>query len=111
MFIVNIIYQPSTKLHLPDIKKQKKIYIRDPLLFHASTAWIQGFPKITINIHHLFEENVKYFSPQLVESIICEHLIRLHKKIFYWRTKEKCEIDFLIIKNNLALGIEVKWKK
>ena len=45
---------------------------------------------------------------KLAENFVFSELIRLRKKVKYWRTKSGAEMDFLIEENNEIIPIEVK---
>jgi|GEM_PF-260027 len=99
---------------------QKKIYIRDPFIFHACRGWISG-----IDAFSLSQEFLK--SPinrgNLLECIFSDHLARLVFKlnpsapdfrpsnhVYYWRSAKDKEVDFLILMGKQYVPIEVKYK-
>jgi len=86
--IEKVTIDPFEILH----RKEKKAYLRDPLLFKICESWTKSN----------FEESCK------VESVVFEHLYRLTDVYFY--NDGKKEVDFVLKTNNKIIGVEVKWQ-
>lgn len=102
----------------------KKIYIRDPFIFHACHAWIMGKDDpFALSLEFLGDNRGR-----LVESVFSDHLTRLafklnfetpgsfkpHDHVFFYRTKgnnEKgeTEVDFVVRIDNKFLAVESKY--
>ncbi len=92
LLITKIIEKASVRPFEVLHRKEKKGYLRDPLLFKICERWT-GFS---------LEESCK------VESTIFEHLYRLNDVYFY--NDGKREVDFLMKSGRGTIGIEVKWQ-
>ncbi len=104
----------------PAFEKDKKVYFHDPFIFHALRTWVAGTDP--------FEGTLGYLdSPQrvslLAESVVCDHLIRLAfmlspqrhtfdptTALFYWRTKNEREIDFVLRVDSTYVPIELTFQ-
>lgn len=94
IYAVNVLYNidPSTKR----IKfgKNKKIYIKDPLLFEIFEDWCYT--------------KIKNKESAIAESLVVEHLERMFtENVFYW--KNGFEIDAIVLDKDNLFGFEVKW--
>lgn len=87
LFILKILYQYDKR---PMYRKNKKIHIIDPFLYHTISRWTR----------------TEVLTETIVESTIVSHIMRM-MEIFYW--KNKSEMDILAINNDSRIGIEVKW--
>lgn len=110
MFILSIVYHPNSRLTGRDERKRKKVYFRDPLLFHASVAWVEGYPDVPLNVRELVEENVQTRAPQLAELVVAEHLRRIAPQTYYWAARGR-EVDFIVVSRERVVGVEVKWQE
>lgn len=118
-FVVSCIYRLDKSKGVPYFSKQKKIHFQDPFIFHALRGWSLSLPYYQSAIEFLgnAEERAK-----LVESVICNHLIRMAfnlmpsseyeyiNKVTYWTSKHFREVDFAVRLNDKFLPIEVKCK-
>lgn len=105
------IYFKSQDLHrpLPAFRSQKKIYFKDPFLFHIFWSWSQGAIdawKTSLDYLRLSPNRAS-----LVESIIAAHLRnKCGNDVFYWKPNH--EVDFLISRGKkLYQLIEVKYQE
>jgi len=73
-------------------RKEKKCYLRDPLLLKISEKW----------------SNATYDDGCKTESIVFEHLNRLTDVYFY--NDGKREVDFVFTLGKETVGVEVKWQ-
>lgn len=73
-----------------DYKKNKKIHILDPFLYHVIS----------------FYTGVGVLEEQIVESTVVSHLSRV-SDVFYW--KNKSEVDVVVLIKDKQVGFEVKW--
>lgn len=120
-FVVNCHYKLKLGKHHSEpyyISPDKKIYIRDPFIFHACNAWIKGRDDPFALSLELLEAD----RSRLVEGIFSDHLNRLafklnkktpgsfkpHDHVFFWRGSRQKEVDFLVRIDNKFLAVEVK---
>jgi len=92
-FILKLVRPYSSNLR-SELFKQPKIFFYDSGL--AQMLWLKGLQKELLGSAFetaLFSELVKKYSPD---------------NIFYWRTKDKKEIDFIIKTQDKCLPLEVK---
>jgi len=119
-FVVSYIYQLDRDKGAPFYRKAKKVYFNDPFIFHALRWWAFGRKDP-------FHEAVDFLKDsenrsKLVESVVCNHLIRLMfnmepgpqfdytTKLFYWESGKKREVDFVAKFESAFLPIEVKYQ-
>ena len=96
-FIVNRVY-PFFRNIRKEIKKSNIFYFYDLGLRNFSTG---EFGKL-INYGFVFQN--------FIYNVLRERLRYTPSKIYYWRTKDKAEIDFIIDRANYIVPIEVKYK-
>lgn len=118
-FIVSCIYRLDKSKGVPFFAKEKKIHFQDPFIFHALRGWSFSLPYYASCLDFLsdMEDRAK-----LVESVVCNHLIRLAfnlmpssdyeyvNKVTYWTSKHLREVDFTLRLDDKFLPIEVKYK-
>ena len=99
-------YDPGRKQ--PFYGKNKKIYVRDPFLYHALHGWAGRVQDIcTLSVQTLAHSPT---TGVLVESVVAEHLERYNPKgIYYWKNHR--EIDFVTADASGLLPIEVKYQR
>jgi predicted AAA+ superfamily ATPase len=119
-FTVSTIYQLDRNKDAAYFEKDKKVYFQDPFIFHALRAW-------AFSLGSPFENSTEFVSnsedcSKLVESVVCNHLIRLAfnmnpssdyeymNKVFHWKGSLRKEVDFVMKLNGNYLPIEVKYK-
>lgn len=93
----------------PAFRSQKKIYFKDPFIYHAFWSWSRGtLEPWKTALDYLMNPQKK---AGLVESIIASHLKnKFGRDVFYW--KPNGEVDFLIFRNGqLHQLIEVKYQE
>lgn len=118
-FTVSAIYQLDRNKGAPIFEKDKKVYFEDPFIFHALRSW--AYSLSPFESAKGFIENPESCS-KLVESVICNHLIRLAfsmfpssdynyvNKIYYWKGSLGKEVDFALKLNGMYVPIEVKYQ-
>ena len=117
-FVLCPIYKIDRSKAGPNIKKDKKIHFLDPFIFHALRSWVYQISPFESALNYLSHVEEK---SKLIESIVCDHFIRLlynlnpsdlfdpSRNLFYWSNKNH-EVDFVLkIKNNY-IPIEVKYQ-
>lgn len=95
--------------HVRAPRSPKRVYFKDPFIFHALRAWVLGFQ----DPYHAQEDflrdpvNLGYF----VESLVASHLRRtVGENTYYWRNGG--EIDFIVFKEGIRKAmLEVKYQK
>ena len=118
-FAVTYLYQLGLDRAWPEYDKEKKIYIRDPFIFHAFRSWIYGRDAFDLSLDFLSSPINK---SGLMECVVGDHLSRLmfifHPSsrfkpsdyVFYWRNKKDQEVDFTVQIEDKFLPLEVKFK-
>jgi predicted AAA+ superfamily ATPase len=116
-FVISCIYRLDKNKGVPYFEREKKIHFQDSFIFHALRGWSFSLPYYESSLEFLgnMEDHAK-----LVESVICNHLIRLAfnlspssdyeyvNKVTYWEGKHIREVDFAVRLNDKFLPIEVK---
>lgn len=120
-FVLNTLYAINPSKGTLNITKDKKVYFKDPFIFHSLRSWVSGSG-------NYFESSVDYINDptdksKLVECIVHSHLVRLmyntfpsdvfspEDHIFYMKTKSGTEIDYILkSKNSELLAIELKYQ-
>jgi len=108
MYIVKMIYHPNRSFTGGDERKNKKLIIRDPALYHIITLWIHNFPEVDMNPKEIILRNLENEQQYIVEMTALENISR-NNITYYWKPSK--EIDAIIIKNKKAIGIEIKWQE
>ena len=120
-FVLNILYQLELNIKMPFYKKERKIYINDPFIYHAIKGWVEGsidyFRYANNSILNSTEKS------RIIEMIVFNHLIRYaynlkpsdifssHDWIFFWKKKRsEKEIDFIVKYKNELFPIETRYK-
>lgn len=118
-FVVSTIYRLDRQKGGPRFEKEKKVYFQDPFIFHALRGWASSTPFYTSALEYIGDPET---CSKLVESVMCNHLIRLAfskfpssdyeyaNKLFYWENALKKEVDFVIKLNGMYIPIEVKYQ-
>jgi len=119
-FVISYIYHLNLSKGMPFFRMDKKIHFQDPFLFHALRSWIlSGIRPFEKAIEYLEQPSEK---SKLVESVVCNHLIRFlfnieptssfdySNSLFYWKSKKGREVDFVIKFEGGFLPIELKYK-
>ena len=119
-FVVSYVHQLDRDKGAPYYRKAKKIYFSDPFIFHALRWWAFGRKDPFHEAVEFLKDSEK--KSRLVESVVCNHLIRLifnmepspqfdyTTKLFYWESSKKREVDFVTKFENALLPIEVKYQ-
>lgn len=110
-FILSVLYFWDYSKKKTAAKKEKKIYLIDPLIY-------QIFANASGISNEIFKDP-SIFS-KLVENIVFSHLVRVEESlyeglsylqnVFYWYSSRGNEIDFLVYQKGALLPIEVKYQ-
>ena len=115
-FVLCPIYVIDRNKRAPLYGKEKKIHFHDPFIFHALRGWVNQAPPYQEALDYLSDEG----KSKLIESIVCDHLIRLAfnlhptddfeptSNVMYWKSK-KDEVDFILKFKEAYLALEVKY--
>ncbi len=96
IFAVNLLYNIDISGRRVRFGKNKKIHLRDPILFEIFEEWC------------LVE--VKNKKPAIAEGLVVEHLNRMFPEwVFFWRNG--FEIDAIVLDKKNVYGFEVKWSE
>lgn len=118
-YVVSTIYRLDRGKGGPRFEKEKKIHFEDPFIFHALRGWASSIPPYISSLEFIGDAET---CSKLVESVVCNHLIRLAfnlspssdyeytNKVFYWKSKLHREVDFAVKIDGRYLPIEVKYQ-
>ncbi|MFH1798281.1 MAG: ATP-binding protein [Candidatus Omnitrophota bacterium] len=87
-------------------KKNRKLYFRDPFIYHSVLAHIEqnySFASIKERL------NVPRYTAQFVETVAVDHCKRCNPA-FYIKG-EKGEVDVAVVQNKTFYPVEIKWTK
>jgi len=104
MFIVLTVPFPNVNYWTPLERKMKKIYIFDPFLVYAGKHMLLEDE----DPFKLALKTLNAMKPKILELVVGNHLRRLASKLFYWRTSKNKEVDFIVPKKDVIIGVEVK---
>lgn len=116
-FLMNIIYFYDPKKQSANPNKGKKFYFADPFLFNIVAFEVGLVSDINTPIINMPE-----FKGRLAETICASEIIRQFEphpfqgfaeleSLFYWRSNKGREIDFVVVRQNKPLPIEVKYQE
>jgi len=108
MYLIRPIYRPNRTFTRQEERKDKKLIMRDPFLYHIGTIWGWGFPEIDIEPREIIIQNIEREQQHIVEMIVLEHIAR-NNITYYWKPNR--ELDAIVIKDREARGIEIKWRE
>lgn len=119
MFCTASIYRYNSTSDRPKYGAEKKLYFRDPFFFHMANGLGSAS---TYNASLECMDDPACLS-KLVEQVVCEHVLRLaygtlgmrvayghDNAVFYWRSRSKREVDFLVGSGGGMIPIEVKYQ-
>ena len=106
--------QPTVKKYLNFLEKSFITFFIKPYFKNKRTELVKN-PKVYFFDTGLRNSVLDNFLPldkrgdkgALIENFVAQHLIQ-EKPIFYWRTKSKAEVDFVLEKEGQIIPIEVK---
>ena len=120
MFTLSIFYRYNSTTDKPKFDGQKKIYFHDPFFMHAINGLVSQRDPYDLSLKYL--DNPEFRS-HMVEQIVADHSIRLvfnmtprksnfdyQSSVFYWESKNKHEVDFIIRDDDSFIPIEVKYQ-
>jgi uncharacterized protein len=108
MYVLNTIPFVDLASKQPMHRKNKKIYISDPLIFHCFSGKNNGIGDNYFSECLRFLDNPIDMS-KLVESVVGIHLHRYYGNCGYWQGKK--EIDFVVSTKNQLHFFEVKYQE
>ncbi len=118
-FVVSTVYRLDRNKAAPSFEKDKKVYFEDPFIFHALRGWAFSIPQYLSALEFLGNPEA---CSKLVESVVCDHIIRLTfnmfpsssyeytNRVFYWEDSSKKEVDFVVKLDGTYIPIEVKFR-
>lgn len=118
-FVVTMIYELDRNKDAPAFRRPKKFHFEDPFIFHALRSWALG--------REPYNETLQYLARQeelgkITEAVIANHLVRLLFSyslstqfdytvlLFYWKSKNKRELDFALKIGDRYSPVEVKYQ-
>ncbi len=105
LFVVKSLHNIDLNQKLPNLRKEKKIFVLDPfnlLLFSAYIESREDYPTIYQNLR-------KDKMPEIVESVVNSHLLRYYKNSYFYRSRNT-EVDFVGQNKEKFFGYEVKYQ-
>jgi hypothetical protein len=116
-FVVQSLYQYDLRRRRRSPRKDRKLYIRDPFMFHTLRAWAAGHPVP-------FEFGREYLADParrgaLLEAVVADHLSRLaysarpaalfdsYDRVLFWRSKKGWEVDFVLGETAKPIAIQL----
>ena len=101
-------------------KKNKKIYVKDPFIFHLLNGWSNN----KTSYYESSKENLynTEYKSKLVEAVVQDHLTRFaynlnprdffdpKESVCYFKTKKGKEIDFVVLFDDKNYPFEVKYQ-
>lgn len=117
-YVVGLFYRLGERRGMPQYRKEKKIYIQDPFIFHACRGWIFGKNSFELSLEYLRSPENR---STLIEGVVGNHLSRLmfiahpdphftpSSSVFYWTNEKQREVDFIIRLNDKCMPIEVRY--
>ena len=94
-FLCKIVHCYDPDKEGPAVRKARKVYFIDPLLWHLASSWERGSQNIWNQAEHLC--SVADSRGKLLEAAYLSCAGRFRKPIYYWySTKVKKEVDLLL---------------
>lgn len=91
-------------------RKNNKIYFNDPFIFNTLLAKIRGFSSESFAYTARFIDEAKN-RPMLVENTVSAHLKRRFSNLYFGRSSQDREIDFVGFQKGKYIYFEVKYQK
>ncbi len=105
-FVVQTVYQYDHRRRRRAPRKDRKVYVSDPFLFHAIRAWALG-------LDDPFEGSRDFVNDRerrsgLLEAVVADHLARIafaarpgslfdaYEHVLFWRSRKGWEVDFVL---------------
>ncbi len=120
MFVLSVFYRYNSSEDKPKFDGLKKIFFQDPFFFHALNGHISQKSPYEYSIKLL--DSAEFKGP-LVEQTVADHCIRMafnmarkktgfdyQSSVFYWKSKDKREVDFVVRDGDSLIPIEVKYQ-
>ncbi len=120
-FVLNVFYQMSGDDSLPMYRRSKKVYFKDPFLYHSVRGWLDGSQRYHERTVDALRDPVE--RSKLVEMAVGEHLVRLsyeadpsdifshHERVMFFRSEKKDrETDFVLRRGDELYPVEVKYR-
>jgi predicted AAA+ superfamily ATPase len=116
-YTIQVLYNLDSGSGEPQLEKDKKIYFKDPFIYHSLISWVHQEAPYPLSMKSVTGEN----KAKMIESVVCDHLTRLaynlnpttsfepRRSVFYWASKTR-ESDFVIKYNDTLLPFEVKYQ-
>ena len=120
IFVLSLVHKYGNIKKIPRIQSDRKLYFRDPFLFHIFNGWMSQTESFDLSLQYLQEESNQ---GKIMEGIVADHLIRLafalsrkkhtfryHDHVFYWKNSNGKEVDFVLLVGDTEIPIEVKFR-
>ncbi len=120
MFVLSIFYRYNSSEDKPKFDGLKKIFFSDSFFMHALNGHISQKDPYKLSVKSLDNPEIK---SKIVEQVVADHCIRMafhmaskktgfsyESSVFYWKSKNLREVDFVIRDNDSLIPIEVKYQ-
>ena len=106
IFLLQTLYQYDPRKKRRSPRKDRKLYVRDPFMFHAVRGWALGYQDPFNAAQEFLADPAK--RGLLLEAIVADHLARLafathptsvfdaYERVLFWRSKKGWEVDFVL---------------
>lgn len=116
-YAIQTVYQYDVRHRRRSPRKERKLYVSDPFMFHAIRGWALG-------LVNPFESARDYVSDpprrgRLLESVVADHLARFafgqapaslfdaYERVLFWRSRKGWEVDFVLRLDGRPKAIQV----
>ena len=120
MFVLSMFYRYDSSGDRPKFDSLKKIFFYDSFFMHALNGHITHKDSYELSVKLL--DNTENKS-KVVEQTVANHCIRMaynmaskkigfsyQSSVFYWKSKNSKEVDFVVRDNDSLIPIEVKYQ-
>ena len=120
-YVLTTLYKMDPQTKCPVYRKDRKVYIANPFIYHALNGWVQGsteyYPR-SLNV--LMDTEVK---SNLIEMVVHNHLVRCafnitpsdvfspHERLMFFIDKKGREVDFILKHDDKLYPVEVKYRR
>ncbi|MFQ5907698.1 MAG: ATP-binding protein [Thermoplasmata archaeon] len=116
-YVLQTVYHYDRRRKRRAPRKDRKLYVSDPFMFHALRGWASGLPD-PFKEAKAFLEDPKQRGP-LLEAVLADHLARLafaalpsslfeaYEHVFYWRSRKGWEVDFVVRPGSRTRALQV----
>lgn len=116
-YVLQTVYHYDRRRKRRAPRKDRKLYVSDPFMFHALRGWASGLPD-PFGEARAYVEDPQRRGP-LLEAVLANHLARLafaalpsslfeaYEHVFYWRSRKGWEVDFVVRLDSKTRALQV----